>query len=86
MIMEIDYLPKFARQYKKLPVAIRKKAKDKIELFRINPNDPRLRVHKLNGALGDYLSFTVDYNYRIIFKYVESKLARFYDIGDHEIY
>jgi addiction module RelE/StbE family toxin len=84
--MEIYYLPKFARQYKKLPRAIQETAEEKEVLFRDNPFDPRLKTHKLSGALSGFWSFSITHSYRIIFEFVDEQTVRFYQIGTHDIY
>ncbi len=84
--MKILYLPKFARQYKKLPDNIKDLAEEKEKIFRQDPFDKRLKTHKLRGELKGYLSFSINYNYRIIFDFVDDKTVRFYSVGNHDIY
>ena len=85
--MIIIYSPRFARLYKKLPDGVKDDAELAEEIFRKNPQDNRLRVHKLNGRLSDYWSVSVNYEYRIVFYYGKSKEDVFFDlIGNHEIY
>lgn len=65
----------------------KRKSIDKaISLFQNNLNDPKLKVHKLEGELKNYWSFSVDYHLRILFKFVSSNTVLFLDIGTHEIY
>lgn len=86
-LMIIIYSPRFARLYKKLPDGVKDDAELAEETFRINPRDARLRVHKLNGRLSDYWSFSVNREYRIVFYYGNSKEDVFFDlIGNHDIY
>lgn len=84
--MRIFYLPKFARQYKKLSIQVKQLAKEKEEIFRKNPFDSRLKTHKLGGALTGLWALRIDYSHRIIFEFVEADVVRFYAIGDHNIY
>ncbi len=84
--MKILILPKFVRQFKKLPTEIKKSAIQKEKIFRSNPFDPRLKTHKLRGEFEGYWSFTVTYSYRIIFDFTDKETVRFYTIGDHDIY
>jgi len=84
--MEILYLPKFARQYKKLSLQVKERAERKEKMFRRNPFDPRLKTHKLMGSLEGFYAFSVDHLYRIIFDFANPQTARFYEIGDHDIY
>jgi len=84
--MQILYLPKFARQYKKLPPHIKTLAKQREKIFRIDPFDNRLKTHKLHGTLETFWSFSIDYKHRIIFDFIDKSTIRFYSIGDHNIY
>ena len=83
--MEIRYSPKFIRQYKKVPEEIKLRVKKKEIVFCKDPFDPRLKTHKLHGSQNEFMSFSIDYSYRIIFKLYE-KEAVFYEIGTHDIY
>jgi addiction module RelE/StbE family toxin len=85
--MEIIYSPLFIRQYKKLPISIKLKA-EKCELwFKNDPFDSRLKTHKLSGRLVEYYALSVTHSYRIIFRFLkENTIARFYQIGTHDIY
>ena len=84
--MNIEYSPKFERLYKKLPEDIKILAVEQEKIFRKNPFDSKLKVHKLSGPLRNYWAFWIDYKYRIIFSFLDSKTARFYIVGDHSIY
>lgn len=86
MYVKIYYSPKFASQYKKLPREVKLKGRKKERLFLINPFDPRLKTHKLAGSLADYWSFSIDYKYRVIFKFIEKQTVRFHLVGTHDIY
>ena len=84
--MKIEYLPRFARQYKKLPENVQKEAEKKENIFRKDPFDLRLKTHKLGGSLFGFWSFSITHSYRIIFEFVDNGLVRFYQIGNHDIY
>ena len=84
--MEIFYSSQFAREYRPLPFGIKEKAKVKEKIFRLNPFDRRLNTHKLKGGLEGFLAFSIDFRYRIIFKFQNNKTVRFYAIGDHSLY
>jgi mRNA-degrading endonuclease YafQ of YafQ-DinJ toxin-antitoxin module len=56
----------------------------RVEMFRHNPHDARLRTHKLSGDLQDYWSFSVEYDVRIVFQFVAKNRAVFQDIGRHD--
>ena len=84
--MRILILPKFSRQYKKLPHSIKAAAIKQEVIFRKDPFDPHLRTHKLKGALDGFWAFSITYSYRIIFDFADEQTIRFYAIGDHDIY
>lgn len=84
--MKIVVLPKFIRQFKKLPVDIKNAAISKEKIFRQNPFDPRLKTHKLQGTLAGFWSFSISYSHRIIFDFVDDETIRFFIIGDHDVY
>jgi addiction module RelE/StbE family toxin len=84
--MIILYSPKFAREYKKLPDGVKTVAEAKEKIFRKDPFDPRLKTHKLTGEFEGFLSFSVNFSYRIIFDFADKNTVRFYRIGTHDIY
>lgn len=84
--MKILYSPRFAKEYKKLPLKIKILAEDKEGTFRNNPFDPSLKTHKLSGKLKDFYSFSINYQYRIVFHFQEGEKIVFDIIGTHEIY
>ncbi len=83
---EIIYKPSFVRQYKKLPPALKIEIKEKINLFCQNPAHLFLKTHKLQGRLKEFHSFSVNYEYRILFQYESKKSAVLLAIGNHDIY
>lgn len=76
----------FKKSYKKLPIRIREKAKEKENIFRNNPFSPLLNTHKLKGNQKDLWAFWVSYSYRIKFIFLNDNEILFLDIGTHEIY
>ncbi len=84
--MKIYYSPKFAKEYKKLPLKVKLLAEKKERIFRKDKFDPQLKTHKLTGRLKNYYSFSIDYQYRIIFEFIEKDVVWFHLIGTHEIY
>lgn len=51
--------------------------------FAADPGDSLLRVHKLEGDLRDYWSFTVDDDLRVLFRWVGDE-AFLVNIGSHD--
>jgi addiction module RelE/StbE family toxin len=86
--MEIYVTSKFQKAYKKLPKEVKEKAKLKEKIFRENPFDPRLKTHPLKGKYRGYWAFSIDYSYRIMFKFLNATKTKvaFINVGTHEIY
>jgi mRNA-degrading endonuclease YafQ of YafQ-DinJ toxin-antitoxin module len=51
-----------------------------------DPFHPSLVIHKLKGKLKNYYSFSVDYDYRVIFRFIDKNKVLFINIGTHDIY
>lgn len=84
--MKIYYSSKFAREYKRLPRKVKYQAEKKEKLFRQNPFNPQLKTHHLAGKLKDYWSFSIDFERRIIFEFIDEKTVWFHSVGTHDIY
>jgi plasmid maintenance system killer protein len=86
--MNVSYAPQFRRQFRKLHPEFQEEVIEKIELFKDPKNHKQLKVHKLKGALKNRQSFSVNYQYRILFQYLDKgkSEAVLLTIGDHEIY
>lgn len=83
--MKIIYSPRFAKEYKQLPIKIKLQAEKKEGIFRKDPFTSSLKTHKLTGKLKEFYSFSVNYQYRIVF-HLEDETVVFDNIGTHEIY
>ena len=88
-MIEIAFSSSFKRAFKKR-VGSRKDLEEKfwqrVEIFRSNPFDLRLRTHKLSGELREYWSFTIEYEIRVVFQFA-AKIAPCFktqDIGTHD--
>jgi len=85
-MIKIIYAPNFIRQFKKLPDGFRDEVVEKIEIFKDISNHKILKVHKLNGQYKNCYSFSVNYDYRIVFQYESKNEVALLVIGDHDIY
>jgi len=84
--MKIKFKPSFLRLYKKLHPALKIEIKEKIDLFKSDPNHSSLKLHPLKGKLKGNFSFSVNYRTRIIFIYEAKNVATLLYVGGHEIY
>ena len=58
----------------------------RLQLFQKDPFNSQLKTHKLSGKLENYWSFSVDYQTRIMFEFVDENSVGLIDIGPHKIY
>lgn len=84
--MRIQYSARFAKQFKKLPAHIQELAEDKINIFQVDPFDPRLKTHKLTGKLKNFWAFRINYSFRVIFFFLDDRTIRLSAVGNHDIY
>lgn len=55
-------------------------------MFRKDCFDPRLKTHKLLGKYREHWSFSIDYHYRIMFRFLSDAEVLFENVDDHSIY
>jgi mRNA-degrading endonuclease YafQ of YafQ-DinJ toxin-antitoxin module len=58
--------------------------RDRVAIFQESPFDPRLKTHRLSGQLQGLWSFSIDYDVRVVFSFVEPSRVVFVDIGTHD--
>ncbi len=85
-IRKISATSKFIRSLKKLPEPIQGKLDEREKIFRNNAFDPRLGTHKLKGHLKEFWSYSIDYQYRVVFEFDNRDEVVHHDVGDHSIY
>lgn len=85
--MNILYLPKFKKQYKKLPPKFQNQFDERLLLFLVDPTAPQLRVHPLKGKFAGYWSMNVNGDIRALYLLQGDSLIIFALIGSHsELY
>jgi addiction module RelE/StbE family toxin len=86
-MIEVAVSTSFQRAYRKrvkgIPDLEQKFARALTQLAD-NPFEPRLRTHKLTGELSELWSFTVAYDCRVVFRFVDDKHLVLLDIGTHD--
>jgi len=91
-MIEVVWDKKFKKTYK---IWIKKHPdlldtfKSKMEIFINDPFYPSLQTHSLSGILKGLWSFRIDYEHRLIFKFIEkrNKKVLLIDIGTYkEVY
>lgn len=85
-ILHSHTTPQFEKDFLVLPEKIKQKAKRKIKLFEEDRFNRTLDTHKLKSILKKFWSFSIDDNYRVIFRFLPNQEAIYYRIGTHKIY
>lgn len=85
-MIEIFFLPVFIKRFNVFEKDLQSEVLEKIELFKDVKNHKQLQVHKLHGQMKDRYSFSVNYKFRIVFRYISKKGVVLLAIGDHDIY
>lgn len=85
-VRKVYYTPTFRKNWQKIPKSVKKKAQKKEKIFRQSAFQPALLTHKLSGKLKNYWSFSVDYHWRIVFRFLKKDEVLFVDVDTHEIY
>ena len=85
-MIDIVYSPFFVRKFNKLENGLQKDVLQKISLFKDRKNHQMLEVHKLNGKFKKYFGLSVNYKFRIVFRFISKNEVLFTDIGGHDVY
>lgn len=84
--MDVYLHRSFLKKFKKLPVKIRARFGERLELFLAMPTDLSLNNHSVEKTFPDCRSINITGDFRAIFK-VEQDTAIFITIGTHaELY
>jgi addiction module RelE/StbE family toxin len=81
--MTIRYLPKFKKQYKKLPSKMQDQFDERVKLFAVDPTLPMLKVHPLKGNYAGYWSMSVSGDMRALYIMDGQTIVIFALIGTH---
>ncbi len=85
-ILKVNITSGFEKSFRKLPSHIQRLAEKKDKWFRQNAFSRHLHAHKLKGELLGYWAYHVNYQYRILFRFLSDNEVIYYDIGTHDIY
>lgn len=86
-MIEVAFSSSFKRAFKKRVAGnadIEARFWERVERFKNDPFDPKLRTHKLSGKLKELWSFSIEYDLRVIFYFVDDQRTLFIDVGTHD--
>lgn len=81
--MKISFAKKFAKQYEKSPLVIRKNFDQKVKLFQKDPFSSGLNNHLLTGKLSGYRSINITGDWRAVYSKQKDGSIIFELIGTH---
>jgi len=77
----------FEKQILKLKLGERRRLRERLKIFLINPFDARLNNHALKGKYTDYRSINIGGDLRAVYKRMGENECVFTEIGTHsELY
>ena len=82
---DASFEKKFEKYKKFLTDSEKQRLRKRMELFKEDVFDKRLRTHKLKGELSDYYAFSISFADRIVFKILKDGGVYFIEIGSHDI-
>ena len=77
------YTEEFEQRYAELHLLIQKKAERRTNLFKNNPFTPTLQTEKLHPKNQAVWSFRIDEDYRIIFRFIDTRTVTLLTVGPH---
>jgi addiction module RelE/StbE family toxin len=63
---------------------LKKKFAKSMKLFSADPFNKQLRTHKLTGKLQGLWAFSVDYDVRVVFSFLNENEVLLIDLGSHD--
>lgn len=81
--MTIKFSKRYKKQYKKLPPQIQTQTKERIRLWRQDPYNSLLRLHKLEGKLAGYFSINITGDIRALYEVIDDEVYLYDLIGSH---
>ena len=85
-IKKIYYSSHFLRALKHLPPQLKPLAVEREAIFRKDCFNAKLKTHKLSGKYKEHWAFSIDYHYRVMFRFLSDTEVLFEDADDHSIY
>lgn len=81
--MTFRYLPKFKKQFAKLPPKLKAQFVDRVNLFQSDPKNSILRLHPLKGDYAGYWSINISGDLRALFYFEGEEAVVFALVGTH---
>ena len=86
-ILKTPSFNKSAKKVLKKHPHLKAEIQQRVAILAENPLHPKLKTHKLKGSLKEFWSFSIEYDMRILFQYVEhegDQAILLNTIGNHD--
>lgn len=83
LILNESFLRILKKWRKKHPELVNR-FQQKLTLFTDEPFHPSLKTHSLSGNLAGYWAISINYEHRLIFKFLSDTKALLIDLGTHD--
>ena len=84
LLITKSYIKKATKFFKRHPDVLKRYSKT-MEILEVNPQHPSLRLHKLQGRLGEYHSISINLEYRVVIDFIiQDEEIIPIDIGTHD--
>lgn len=81
--MELLFHKDFLKRLKKLQPQDAQRVRERLQIFRLEPNHPILRNHSLKGKYKGYYSIDIKPDLRALYNVVSSTTVEFVLLGTH---
>ena len=85
ILFDSGFEKEFNKYKAHLTDAERNRLRKRLEIFRDDAFDKRLKTHKLKGHLSAYFAFSISHSDRIVFKILDDGGVFFIAVGSHDI-
>lgn len=82
--MNIEFSSHFLRQTRRLSRRDQEWLSERIEWFRVDLHDVRLKAHVLTGKLKGVWALSVTHSIRALFSFEKKGTVLFFDLGSHD--
>lgn len=82
-MITVVFSKRFQKQYKILPQNLQRQTKLRIELWKEQPQNPLLRLHRLEGKMSRFYSINITGDIRALYEIIGNDVYMYEMIGTH---
>lgn len=81
--MQIIFTERFKKKFNELPKKVQTQFEKRLEIFVSDSLNPILKIHPLHGNLVGLRAFSVNGDFRVVYRLVSQDVVKLVDIGTH---